>query len=62
MPKSAKDAATSFVEALGDTFTQLGETLDRTFRERRPTKVNVEVEETEPQATEESSESEEPEA
>jgi enamine deaminase RidA (YjgF/YER057c/UK114 family) len=60
--KSAKDAATSFVEALGDTFTQLGETLDRTFRERRPTKVNVEVEETEPQATEESSESEEPEA
>lgn len=59
--KSAKDAATSLVEALGDTFTQLGEALDRAFR-GKPTKVTVEVEEMEPEpvATDEPPEDGEP--
>jgi Flp pilus assembly pilin Flp len=73
--KNAKDAATSLVEALGETFTQLGDALDRAFRGHKATKVTVETGEppaespateqppaTEaPPATEEPTESEEPE-
>jgi len=61
--KNAKDAATSLVEALGDTFTQLGEALDRAFR-GKPTKVTVEVDEPEAEApiTEEESKDGESEA
>jgi hypothetical protein len=58
--KNAKNAATSLVEALGETFTQVGETLDRTFRGNK-TKVTVETDESaEPPSTEEPPESEEP--
>jgi Flp pilus assembly pilin Flp len=62
--KNAKDAATSLVEALGETFTQLGDALDSAFRGHKATKVTVETEEApaEPPTTEESTESEEPEA
>ncbi len=60
--KGAKDAATSLVEALGESFTQLGEALDRAFRGHEATKVAVETEEPppEPPTTEEPTESEEP--
>jgi len=67
--KNAKNAATSLVEALGETFTQVGEALDRTFRGNKVTKVTVETGEPpaespateQPPATEKPSESEEPE-
>ena len=62
--KNAKDAATSLVEALGETFTQLGDALDNAFRGHKATKVTVDTEEppTEPPTAAEPPESEEPEA
>lgn len=35
--KNAKDAASSLIEALGASFTQLGESIDRTLRRSRQT-------------------------